>query len=124
MLTENLELVIIELPKMEKYEIQNKKLESWLEFIKNPNRLGEKDMSENEEVKKAKEEYDKVMADEHEKMLIRQRERYWLDYNSMKNASYKSGKIERSKGKAKRNCKKNVRAKNRYRYNNTIHRAK
>ncbi len=92
MLTENLEIVIIELPKMKKYKIKNKKLESWLKFIKNPNSLGAKELDENKEIQKAKEEYDKVMADDHERDLIRLREKYWLDYNSMKNASYKSGK--------------------------------
>ena len=106
MLTENLEIVIIELPKMKKYKIKNKKLESWLKFIKNPNSLGAKELGENKEIQKAKEEYDKVMADDHERDLIRLREKYWLDYNSMKNASYKSGKEagieERNKATEKR----------------------
>lgn len=90
-LTENLELVIIELPKMKKYQLKNKELESWLKFIVNPNSLGAKDMNENKYIKEAKEEYDKVLADEHERDLIAQRERYWLDYNSMRNAMKKEG---------------------------------
>ena len=90
-LTENLELVIIELPKMKKYQLKNKELESWLKFIVNPNSLGAKDMDENKYIKEAKEEYDKVLADEHERDLIAQRERYWLDYNSMRNAMKKEG---------------------------------
>ena len=94
-MTENLELVIIELPKMKKYKIENKKLESWLKFIINPNKVGEKEMAKNKEIKEAKEEYDKIVSDEHEKMLIKLREKYWLDYNSMKNASYSKGKKER-----------------------------
>lgn len=91
-LTENLELVIIELPKMKRYKLQNKNTESWLKFIKNPYSLGAKEMDNSEALKKAKEEYDKIMADEHEKMMIRLREKYWLDYNSMKSASYDKGK--------------------------------
>ena len=90
-LTENLELVIIELPKMKKYQLENKELESWLKFIVNPNSLGAKDMNENKYIKEAKEEYDKVLADEHERDLIAQRERYWLDYNSMRNAMKEEG---------------------------------
>ena len=90
-LTENLELVIIELPKMKKYQLKNKVLESWLKFIVNPNSLGAKDMDENKYIKEAKEEYDKVLADEHERDLIAQRERYWLDYNSMRNAMKEEG---------------------------------
>lgn len=49
-MTENLELVIIELPKMNKYTIQNRKLESWLKFIKNPNSLGAIELGENKEI--------------------------------------------------------------------------
>ena len=48
-------------------------------------------MDENKYIKEAKEEYDKVLADEHERDLIAQRERYWLDYNSMRNAMKKEG---------------------------------
>ena len=96
-LTENLELVIIELPKIKRYKIENKELEGWLKFIINPNNLGEMDMDNNKEIRDAKEEYNKIIADEHEKMLIRLREKYWLDYNSMKNASYNKGKEERNK---------------------------
>ena len=59
-------------------------------------------MSENKEIKEAKEEYDKVLADEHERMLIRQREKYWLDYNSMKSASYEDGMEKEKKEIAKR----------------------
>ena len=90
-LTENLELVIIELPKMKKCQLKNKELKSWLKFIVNPNSLGAKDMDENKYIKEAKEEYDKVLADEHERDLIAQRERYWLDYNSMRNAMKREG---------------------------------
>ena len=115
-LTENLELVIIELPKMKKYQLKNKELESWLKFIVDPNSLGEKDMDENKKIKDAKEEYDRIIADEHERDLIAQRERWWLDYNSMKNASYDSGmkagmkegkeegRKERRKSKADGDC--------------------
>ena len=59
-------------------------------------------MEKNKELKQAKDEYDKIMADEHEKMLIRLREKYWLDYNSMKNASFEEGREERTKGTAEK----------------------
>jgi len=82
-LTECLEIAIIELPKLGKYKIENKNLESWLKFIKNPESIEEGEMEENRELKKAKEEYDKIMADEHEKELIEARERRILDLNSI-----------------------------------------
>lgn len=60
----------------------------------------------------AKEEYDKIMADEHEKMLIRLRKKYWLDYNSMKSASYdegmKVGKKERYQRTASKSGKREI----------------
>ena len=96
-LTQNFELVIIELPKMKKYKTKNKEAENWLKFIQNPNSLGEIDLEENEELKQAKEEYDKIIADDHEKMMIRLREKYWLDYNSMRSSCIKEGKEERQK---------------------------
>ncbi len=74
-LTEDLEIVIIELPKVKKYKIENKELKNWLDFIEDPNRLGGDVLENNEALKKAKEEYDKVMADEHERMMIRLREK-------------------------------------------------
>lgn len=93
-LTEDLEIVIIELPKMEKYKMENKQLESWLKFIKNPNKLGGDILDKNKEIKQAKEEYDKVMADEHERSMIKLREKYMLDYNTLKHESYKRGQRE------------------------------
>lgn len=114
-LTENLELVIIELPKIKKYKMENTKMKSWLKFVENPYSLGAKEMDDNKELQKARTEYDKIMSDEHEKMLIRLREKYWLDYNSMKSASYdsglKKGIEQRSQRKTIRNSKKNARIK-------------
>lgn len=90
-LTEDLEIVIIELPKMKKYKLENKSLESWLKFIENPESLGGDILENNEALKKAKEEYDKIMADEHERTLIKLREKYMLDYNTLKEESYEHG---------------------------------
>ena len=68
--------------------------------------MGAIELGENKEIQKAKEEYDKIMADEHEKMLIKLREKYWLDYNSMKNASYDKGKAVGEKKKQEEIAKK------------------
>ena len=77
-LTDILELNIIELPKTV-YEIKedyNKELLNWLKFIKNPEMIGEKEMEKNPELKKAKEEYGKFNQDEHEKYIAELRDRY------------------------------------------------
>ena len=93
-LTNDLEIVIIELPKMRKYKIENKNLESWLKFIKNPYSLGDKEMEKSVGLKRAKEEYDKIMADEHEKTMIKLRESYILETNTIKKENYRKGKEE------------------------------
>jgi len=51
---------------------------SWLKFLRNPNRLGVSDM-ENEEIKDAKKEFEKIQADEQERELARLREKYVLE---------------------------------------------
>ena len=48
---------------------------SWLRFLKNPNKLEVTDM-ENEEIKKAKNEFEKVQMNDEERELARLREKY------------------------------------------------
>jgi predicted transposase/invertase (TIGR01784 family) len=91
-LTNDFEIVIIEMRKIDLYKSENQELINWLEFIKNPNELGGDILANNETIKKAKEEYDKIMADEHERSMIKLREKYMLDYNTLKKESYEHGK--------------------------------
>jgi len=85
-LTKDLELHILELPKTVYWFMNENKRElmkdlmSWSKFLINPNKLEEKDMS-NKNIKKAKEIYDKLQNDEHEKYLAELREKYILDKN-------------------------------------------
>ena len=75
-LTDVLELYIIELPKFIKYkENKRKQMNSWLKFIENPEVVK---MSENMEINKAKEELEKISSDEHERYLAELREKYIL----------------------------------------------
>ena len=105
-LTDVMELYIIELPKFIKY-IEN------TEVVK---------MDENAELKKAKKELEKISNDEHERYLAELREKYILDQKSIESAGYNKGKkagIEerykrRRKNRKKRSCKKIISA--RYRY--------
>jgi predicted transposase/invertase (TIGR01784 family) len=70
-LTSALEINIIELPKlMEAYNDNasvNKSLAVWSKFILDPNSIKECDMSDNENLKEAKQKYDAILADEREK---------------------------------------------------------
>ena len=91
-LTNALEIYIIEMPKVKKNKQENK-LDKWLKFIKNP---GEIDMNEeNKAIKKAKEVLEEISQDEHEQYLADLREKYILDRNSMLNGARKEGKEER-----------------------------
>ena len=69
-LTEKFEIDIIELPKAKKLleknknDSKNQKLLLWTKFLINPESLGVTEMDENEEVKKANEELEKLKQDE------------------------------------------------------------
>ena len=95
-LTEDLEIIIIELPKTV-YTIKervkeeyNKKLYDWLKFLKNPEGLGEEEMK-NVNIRKAKEIYEEVEQDEHERYLAHLREKYIRDKASDINYGYNNG---------------------------------
>lgn len=95
-LTDVLELYIIELPKFIKYkENKRKQMNSWLKFIENPEVVK---MSENMEINKAKEELEKISSDEHERYLAELREKYIMDQKAIESAGYykgiKEGKID------------------------------
>ena len=85
-LTDDIEIVIIELPKFKKY-MNNTALADWVKFIIN---LKVIDMS-NEEVKKAKEVLDELSQDEHERRLAELREKYIMDQKATEAAGYDKG---------------------------------
>ena len=88
-LTDVMEIYIIELPKFEKYkEKTDKVLNSWVKFIENPEVVK---MDENEEVKKAQKELEKISGDEHERYLSELREKYILDQKATEDAGYYKG---------------------------------
>lgn len=109
-LTDVLELVIIELPKYLKYAKKEKRenLNLWLEFFKNPEvmiMLNEND-NENiketkEAIKKAQENLEEISKDEHERYLAELREKYIRDQFAIQEYGYVKGKEEgRDEGKS------------------------
>ena len=71
-LTDRLELHIIELEKLEKVNKKTKdeeELLNWCKFIKFPEKVEESIIMKNEEIKKAKEQLDKISQDENERRL-------------------------------------------------------
>lgn len=90
MLTDVLEIYIIELPKFEKYqENSNSELDIWLKFMNNPEVLDMKDASP--EVNKAKEVLEEISNDERERYLAELREKYIMDQKAIEDAGYDKG---------------------------------
>ena len=90
-LTKNLEFCIIELPKYERYINKNEELSKWVKFITNPEEIGMEDINNNEALKKAKEELDKISDDEREEELAFQRLIYKMDQEAIEAAGYDKG---------------------------------
>lgn len=90
-LTDVMEIYIIELPKFEKYKenTKNNILNSWVKFINNPE---VKDMKEtNKEINKAKKVLEEISQDEHERYLAELRQKYIMDQKAIEDAGYDKG---------------------------------
>lgn len=101
-LTDVLEIHIIELPKLikqlEKNTIsKNDKVAIWSMFIMHPERIGEKEMSENNDIKKAKVELTKIQQDEREQYLAHLRMKHIMDSKAIEKHGYIKGKKEGKK---------------------------
>ncbi len=100
-LTDVLEIYIIELPKYSKYAV-NEEIESlnlWVKFIKNPEvimMVNENDIKEVKETKqainKAKDRLQELSNDEHERYLAELREKYTRDQYEIQAYGYDKGK--------------------------------
>lgn len=109
-LTRKLEIHIIELSKLENMNNlreNEKELLTWCKFIKNPEDVEDSSMNENEELRKAREELNKISLDEHERWLAEMREKAIMDEIALRKTGYnegkKEGKIEIVKALLKKN---------------------
>ncbi len=88
-LTDAIELYIIELRKVPKYA-EDSKLDTWVKFITNSEDI---DMNRvDEEIKQAQKVLEDVNKDEYEQYLAELREKYVIEMNTMKSAGYEKGK--------------------------------
>ena len=85
-LTDDIEIYIIELPKVDKYK-KGQALDHWVEFIKNPRVI---DMS-NKEIKKAKEVLEQISQDETERHLAELRLKHIRDQKAIEAAGFDKG---------------------------------
>ena len=110
-LTDNIEMHILEIPKIENYEIlKNDELAQWLKFIENPeNKEVEKLMRENRFLRQAKKELSYLSGDPDFQRLVDARAGFLKDMYNMKKQALIDGRAEgiaqglaegRSKGKA------------------------
>ena len=98
-LTNTLEIHILELPKLKRQIEKNKgkkktKIDLWSMFLLNPENIGDEDMKENEDIKKAKEELEKIKQNEKDLRLAELRMKYILDQNWFRNSGFREGKKE------------------------------
>ncbi len=100
-LTDVLEIYIIELPKYSKYAINRKteNLNLWVKFIKNPeviimiNKNDSKELKETKKaINKAKEKLKQLSETEHERELAELRDKYIRDQYSIEKYGYLKGK--------------------------------
>lgn len=87
-LTDMIEIYIIELPKVKKYS-ENMQLDAWVKFISNS---GDVDMSNADEaIKKAKEVLEQISEDEYERYLADLRLKYILDQKNIEETGFDRG---------------------------------
>ena len=100
-LTDALEIYIIELPKLTTYakNTNKERLNLWAKFIKNPevkimiNENDDKETVETKEtIQEALEKYEQLKEDKHEMELAELRLKYILDQNSIRKSGYREGK--------------------------------
>jgi len=108
-LTDTLEVHIIELPKLIKQLENNKgdkkdKLVLWLMFLLNQENVGDEDMKENEDIKKALEELEKIKENEQDRRLAELRMKHILDQNSIRKSGFREG-LEQAKKEIAKNLK-------------------
>lgn len=89
-LTDVMEIYIIELPKFNKYKekTNNNILNSWVKFMNEP---GVENMEDNKALSKAKKVLEEISQDEHERYLAELREKYIMDQKATEDAGYDKG---------------------------------
>lgn len=107
-LTKNLEIYIIELPKYKKYFSNNTALNSWVKFISNPGGIDMSDIKNNEALKKAKDVLDEISNNEKEQELAFKRKLAIMDQKAILATGYEKGKKDEKLQIAKKMLAQNI----------------
>ena len=103
-LTDTIEIYIIELSKVKRYS-ENIKLDTWIKFISN---TGDVDMSKADEpIKEAKKVLEEISEDEHERYLADLRLKYILDQKNIEATGFERG-LEQGLEQGKINKQKEI----------------
>ena len=86
----------MELIKSQKIDVQEKGLLQWTKFLITPEELEVREMENNEAIKKAIEELEKMQEDSHEKYLAELRLKHLLDTESIREGGFEEG-LEKGK---------------------------
>lgn len=108
-LTDKIKVYILELPKIERMNSEDKNLNLWIKFIKD---LEVKHMAENEEkdekleetikaIQEAKKKYEELCQDEHARYIAELREKYVEETASVRQMGYEEGQEKEKKEIAK-----------------------
>lgn len=98
-LTKNLEIYIIELPKFKKFA-NNTELTNWVKFIINPEVIKMSEINNNEALKKANTVLQNISNDEREQELTFKRELYIMDQKAIEATGFDKG-LEQGKEEEK-----------------------
>lgn len=87
------------MPKLLKHLEKNKDSKNskdalWSMFILHPEKIGDEVMKKNEDIKKAKQELDKIQNDEKEQYLAELRMKYVMDQKAVRDSGFEEGKIQ------------------------------
>ena len=100
-LTNKMEIHIIELTKIDSTNTLNDNLKEWCTFLKYPERIGDSIMNENEDIKAAKEELERINSSELEKRRADERAKAIRDSLWIRDTAKEEGLAEgRAEGKA------------------------
>ena len=97
LLTDKLEIVIIEIPKAKRIlkNNQNNEIAQWMMFLDNPNSMEVSNiMEENDKIKEAMEELEKISQDESLRRIAELKEKYILDESSARRYYKEQGLAE------------------------------
>lgn len=103
-LTDVLEICIIELPKAKRNTIKTEQeLKPWIAFLENPKEVVEMSKANTVAIEKAKDVLKEISEDEHERYLALLRQKYIMDQKAIEQAGYHKGLKARNRTTVKMN---------------------